>query len=319
MDDLNYNLLGKVLSGEADEDDKKQFDQWLSQSQENKEIYAYYYDFYHNTSIIEETPNVGRFRPLHVQPRRSRSVYWAVAASLVLLLTFAWFFFDSLTPQTEGLLAQNELILKSNPKGQKSRILLPDGSIVWLNANSEIQYAENFSDSLREVRLVGEAYFEVVADTQRPFIVETGNIRTTVLGTSFNISNYEEDNISAVTLLTGKIKVTLDEQSAILQPGFQVEVDKLDNAFTHKSIDINSAVAWKSGILIFDQEDFHSVVKQLERWYGIDIVMNGDPASDWKFTGYFDNEHLKNVLEALSFGKALTYNIEGKKVELIRK
>lgn len=319
MDDANYNLLGKVLSGEADEDEKQQFDQWLSQSQKNKEIYAYYHDFFHNTTITEEKPKVGKSRPLYDEPKRSSKVYWAVAASVVLLLTFAWFLFDSLTPQMEGQVAENEIILKSNPNGQKSRILLPDGSTVWLNSNSKIEYAEKFSDSLREVRLVGEAYFEVTKDTQRPFVVETGDIKTTVLGTSFNISNYEEDDISLVTLLTGKIKVELDEQSAILQPGLQIEVSKQDNAFIQKNIDINKVAAWKDGILIFDQEDFHAVVKRLERWYGIEIVMKGNPSSDWKFTGYFDNEHLKNVLEALSFGKTLTYSIEGKKVELMRK
>jgi len=319
MDDLNYGLLGKILSGEAKEEEKAQFNEWLNQSQENQEVYRLYQDFYCNTVVVEESQTENRSRHVYLvqKQKRTRRLYWAAAASVIFIMGVVLMLLapgsqPDMPPQVSSV------ILKSNPNGQKSRISLPDGSTVWLNAHSSIEYPETFDDSVRFVRISGEAYFDVASDANKPFIVNAGNLKITVLGTSFNISNYDEDQISSVTLATGKIKVEREGRSEILQPGSQVRFNKIDNSLEKREIDIEKIAPWKNGILVFEQEDFQSVARRLERWYDVKIALIGDPSPDWRFTGYFDNESLKNVLEVLSFGKKLNYKIEGKNVELIR-
>jgi ferric-dicitrate binding protein FerR (iron transport regulator) len=215
-------------------------------------------------------------------------------------------------------LTESRPIIRSNGKGQTSKISLPDGSTVWLNAGSSIEYPENFSDTLRKIKLIGEAYFDVHKDSLRPFIVEAGHLKTTVLGTSFNISNYAEDEVAEVSLVTGKLNVVQENNSEILLPGNEVLFNKSNSHFMKHSVDINKMARWKEGILVFDHEALHSVVAQLERWYDIRINFSGEPLPDWKFTGTFDNESLRNVLEVLCFGKNLNYKIKNKEVTLIQ-
>lgn len=318
MDELKYNLLGKILAGEATAEEQAAFEEWLNQSQENRNIYEAYLNFYNNYSIKEtstlETRSIQRY--LNKAPRKSNRIYWAAAAAIALLVVSVFFL---LAPkQMAEPQLQSGLVIKSNPSGQKSRILLPDGSTVWLNSNSSIAYAETFADSVRNIRLTGEAYFDVVRDEEKPFIVEAGGLRTTVLGTSFNINNYQEEKTASVSLVSGKVKVEQDDHSAILTPGEQLTFDKSTEEMTAQSVAVEKIALWKSGILVFEQEDFQSVTRRLERWYDVNITVTGDPSPEWQFTGYFDNENLKNVLEVLCFGKKLNYKIEGNDVELIK-
>jgi ferric-dicitrate binding protein FerR (iron transport regulator) len=223
---------------------------------------------------------------------------------------------DNLSNQ-EASLVESTSIIKSNPKGQKSMIMLPDGSRIWLNAESTIKYEENFSDSLRVVQLTGEAFFDVVKDPLRPFIVEANDLKTTVIGTSFNVYSYPESQGATVSLLSGKLKLTSTKENTFLEPGEQANHNQENGTLTKQKIDIETIALWKDNILVFEKEEFETVIHRLERWYGVDIVIQGQPAKQWKFTGYFENENLKNVLEVLSFGKNINFKIEGKHVRLM--
>ena len=325
MKEIDYNQLGKILSGEATPEEQKQFNKWLKQSEENQEIYNAYRDFCDNVTITEYQLRHSAAEKKSKQiPQLKTSSYnrwhfWVAAASVIVIATFSVFFFmDKYNPLSESRQAQNNIVLKSNPRGQKSKILLPDGSVVWLNSSSSIEYAESFSDTLRGVNLTGEAYFEVAEDSLKPFVVTTGALQATVLGTTFNIDNYSENELATVSLASGKLMITQQNNKEILLPGNQVKLKKSNNRLIKENIDIKKIAVWKDGILIFDQENIQYVVARLERWYDVKISISGDVSPDWKFTGYFDNEYLENVLEVLCYGKNLDYKIDGKKVKLIR-
>ena len=328
MSEINFNLLGKVLFGEATPEEKKEFDEWLNQSAENKKIVEAYRDFCDNTAITEydldavvaEDDDKNRDPRQVSDEKKFRYPYWAVAASLALLMGFLLYFFAAkFTLSVKDSVAENHPMVRSNGKGQKSKILLPDGSTVWLNASSSIEYPESFSDTLRKISLVGEAYFEVRKDSLRPFVVEAGHLKTTVLGTSFNISNYAEDDVAEVSLVSGKLSVVQENNSEVLLPGNEVAFTKSNGHFMKHPVDVQKIARWKDGILIFDHEALPSVIARLERWYDVTITFSGEPLPDWKFTGYFDNESLHNVLEVVCFGKNLNYKIQDKHVAITRK
>lgn len=210
-------------------------------------------------------------------------------------------------------------VLKSTPKGKKSKIRLPDGSMVYLNSESSITYLTNFSDK-RTIHLIGEAFFEVKKDPYKPFTVVTGPISTQALGTSFNINAYEEELDIKVALATGKIKVSHEENAKafLVDPGEGVGFNRFDAQMTKDRVDIDKILNWKNGILQFEKVPFPQVIKTLERWYGVDFeVKNQKELPLYKCSGTFEsNEYLSNVLSVLAYSVEFNYKIEGKRVIL---
>ncbi|MDN3689449.1 FecR family protein [Cyclobacterium jeungdonense] len=220
----------------------------------------------------------------------------------------------------ESAIAENEThwITKYNPQGQKSKIHLPDGSTVIINADSEIKYSSDFGVNNREIYLTGESFFEVAPDSLLPFRVFTGNIVTTALGTSFNIQSYKPDRVN-VQLATGKVEVVneLDEnQLVFLQPGEQVTANG-SQKFVKGSFNPQKAFLWKSGILLFDKVSFSEFALTLERWYGVEIDLVNTPARGLKISGEFKETYLSNVLESIGYAYGFNYKIDQKKVKLV--
>ncbi|MBL7697462.1 MAG: FecR domain-containing protein [Chitinophagaceae bacterium] len=169
----------------------------------------------------------------------------------------------------------------STPAGGQYRLVLPDGTKVWLNAASSITYPAAFVSQNREVKIIGEAYFEVVKNKERPFIVDiNGKSTVEVLGTSFNINSYTNEENIKTTLLEGSVKIS---SSIILKPGEQA-VEASGETIVVQSADINQALAWKNGLFSFDNADLRSVMRQLERWYDIEVKYVGSVA-DFKLKG----------------------------------
>ncbi len=319
MENLNYILLGKILSGEASKDEQETFSRWVNENPENKQLFENYKYFYNNSRITEEFKEPDQ----EYQNRKGKSFRWqryvAIAASISFIILIAYFIGVNTAPVelTQEIPAENLLVTKANPKGQKSKIMLPDGSLVWLNSNSQLRYLDNFTDTLRMVSLNGEAYFEVVKDAARPFIVNVGGIEAKVLGTRFNVKAFENDDQTIVSLLSGKLLVSNATSHELLSPGERIRKTTNNDQWERTSVNIESMALWKDGILTFDKESFSEVINQLERWYGVSILLQGQPSSKWHFTGYFNNETLKNVLEVLSYGKNIDYELNGKNVKLI--
>lgn len=212
----------------------------------------------------------------------------------------------------------------STPGGRQFGLLLPDGTRVWLNAASSIRYPVSFLGGEREVSVSGEAYFEVVTDKEHPFIVKTGTNAVQVLGTGFNINAYDNEPGMQITLLEGAVKVGVCEmqnafsfkQSALLKPGQQAQITDKGNGetvITTGKADIDKVMAWHRGLFNFEDIDLKQAMRQLARWYNLEVVYEGE-VPDIRFTGELSRSmKLSTVLRALEDSK-VHFTILDKKI-----
>jgi len=198
--------------------------------------------------------------------------------------------------------------------GETYRIKLPDGSLVWLNSASSLTYHCQLTNAgKREVKLQGEAYFEVAKDSKSPFIVETHNQKILVLGTHFNVNSYKDDGVSQTTLLEGRVEVTTTTNiHTVLQPGEQAKLEngrlKVDYA------DVELATAWKNNKFSFESASIIQVMKMIERWYDVEAVYKGDIPTD-KFGGSVSKfENISEVLQILESTHKVHFKIEGRRI-----
>lgn len=201
----------------------------------------------------------------------------------------------------------------STPTGGQCNIVLADGTKVFLNAVSSIKYPTQFNGKHRIVELDGEAYFEVAKNKNKPFLVKSDDQTIEVLGTHFNVHAYNNESVVKTTLLEGSVAVTSKNQKAILKPGQQSNVVNNSSKIAIKEVDTEAAIAWKNGRFKFDNADLKSVMKQLERWYGIKVEYRGD-VSDVRFNGgTFRNKNLSEVLKVLELSN-IKFKVEGKTI-----
>ncbi|SFD49476.1 FecR family protein [Flavobacterium phragmitis] len=218
-----------------------------------------------------------------------------------------------INPNAAGAKDDNSFNTLSTPTGGQYNIILADGTKVYLNAVSSIKYPTQFNGDKRVVELEGEAYFEVAKNKNKPFIVKSDNQSIEVLGTHFNVHSYNNESVVKTTLLEGSVAVTYKNQKTILKPGQQSDVSESFSKIKVREVDTEEAVAWKNGRFKFDNADLKTVMKQLERWYGIKVEYHGD-VSDVRFSGgTFRNKNLSEVLKVLEFSN-IKFKVEGKTV-----
>ncbi len=200
----------------------------------------------------------------------------------------------------------------ATPNGRQFSITLPDGSRAWLNAASSITYPTAFTGNERPVSISGEVYFEVVKDTRRPFKVKVNdNTEVQVLGTSFNVKAYAGDASINTTLLEGSVRLSAFQQTQMLSPGQQTMVSRNGNIQLINNADIQKIMAWKNGLFNFQDESLEEVMKQLERWYDIEVKYIGDPPRK-KFFGELGRDlTLSQVIETLQ-EIGIQFHIEGR-------
>lgn len=244
-----------------------------------------------------------------------------VAAVLVLagFLSLTYYFINN--QYGDQSIPVTQAMVKENPSGRKSQVFLPDGSVVWLNSESRIEYETNEEDKSRVVNLVGEAFFDVAKDKSRPFIVRTSNCSVTAIGTQFNVKAFPNDKDHKVSLAEGKVSVEgydgAKSEGVLLNPGEALSVG-LDGSKEKTSFNPKEAMGWKVGILYFEDASFEEVTDKLQRWYGKKItVENSSKVGEWKFSSEFQDETLENVLRTISYAKKFKYTIENKTVKLI--
>ncbi|MDN5210850.1 DUF4974 domain-containing protein [Fulvivirgaceae bacterium BMA12] len=257
-------------------------------------------------------------------PKRRLRRFLMLAATVVLCIISSVFYLhlDS-GPENEVVFKHSSFTVKQNAPGMKSTFQLPDGSVVKLNADSELKYPDEFRD-VREVFLSGEAFFEVVENPEMPFVVRINDLSITALGTSFNINAFGDMPDIGICLAEGKVKVehlnqaTEVSTSVMLEPGekavFQKRETKLSKEFFNPDIDL----AWKSKILVFMSSDFPEIKARVERWYGVQIIIDEALKADWKFTGRFHNSSLESVMKSLVYSRELAFNIDKDQVKIYK-
>ncbi len=202
----------------------------------------------------------------------------------------------------------------TTPNGGQYQIVLSDGTKVWMNAASSLRFPMVFVGKERKVEMTGEVYFEVAKNAKMPFKVITNGQEVEVLGTHFNVMAYQNEKAIKTTLLEGSVKVTKDNHSAVLQPGQQSKVGFTNGIFrTLNDVSLDEELAWKNGNFQFNNTSLETIMRQLERWYDVEVQYIGK-VPDEHFTGKLPrNTNLSNVLKILSMSE-IQFKIEGKKI-----
>ncbi|TYR34124.1 DUF4974 domain-containing protein [Sphingobacterium phlebotomi] len=198
------------------------------------------------------------------------------------------------------------------PKGGIYQVVLPDGSKAWLNSASSISFPSNFSASERKVSITGEVYFEIQRDVARPFRVQAPQQQVEVLGTKFNINAYKDEPYARTSLIEGSVKVKGATREHVLKPGFELSTSKNGNDRVGEA-DIEAIMAWKEGVFQFDRVELKVLMRQMARWYDVDVIYQGAHGED-EFVGKIKrNEDIQKVLKVLRYGN-IDIALEGRKL-----
>lgn len=195
------------------------------------------------------------------------------------------------------------------PKGGEYSLVMADGSKVWMNAASKLRYPVQFGDSIRDVYLEGEAYFEVAENKLKPFIVQSNGMKIEVLGTSFSVSAYIDEASIKTTLVEGIVKINSKVAETFLKPGYQAILERETENIKVKEVDVNVYTSWKEGKFMFEKETLTSIMRKLERWYNIETEYLNKEVMNYHFSGTLDRyDDISEILNMI----ALTTNIEFK-------
>jgi ferric-dicitrate binding protein FerR (iron transport regulator) len=289
-------------------------------------------------------PEAGSF-PESASKNKRKKVLIISSLSAVLLAGLVWYAGSFSKPSSLNTADQSPKTSSviSTHNGSKTNVVLPDGTQVWLNAGSELIYDKQYGNTIREVNLKGEAFFDVIKNKEKPFVIHTGKINIRVLGTAFNVKSYPGERTIETSLIRGSIEVTFKDRPAekvILKPNEKLVVANEDAPTINpqkqsvKKINepivaighlnyakIDSTVietAWVQNRLVFQDESFQELSRRMERWYGVTIKFNDPQVEALHFTGSFDTETIQQALKALQVSAHFNYSFHSNEISISR-
>lgn len=218
---------------------------------------------------------------------------------------------------------KDRFLVFTAPKGEKSFVLLPDSTKVWLNGGSMITLTPNYGWTNRKISLTGEAYFEVAKNKRRPFIISTEEVKVKVLGTKFNISAYSDQNEVITTLKEGVIELSSISEDAFkaftMHKNQMAVFDRSTSKMRLSLVDVETIIAWKENQLIIENEHYLKVFKKLGNWYGVSFIFENNPQIPPNYSMKVKTESLREILEIISVITPIHYQIEGNEVHIVFK
>ncbi|MGK7393176.1 MAG: FecR family protein [Candidatus Cyclobacteriaceae bacterium M3_2C_046] len=328
--DYKKILLYKYFHNQCTEDELRQVNHWLSASEPDSDLENFLNEHWNEISNFEAQDSElaydkvyknihGHIKSKIVAKGKSFSLirYGIAASFLVLIISGLWLYFQSADKDLHDIKGAQVI---HNPKGEKSKITLSDGTTVWINSASTISYGEEFNKGTRLVYLTGEAYFNVEPNKDIPFVICTSDIQIKVLGTSFNVSAYPEENITT-TLVEGKVEMRPSGKNEAnpaitLKPHQLAVYSRQESLFKlQDQVDVELYTSWKDGKLIFRNEKFKYVAKKLERWYGIEIDILDQKLPEERFTGTIQDETLEEFMQIMNLSSTpIDWKISDSKV-----
>ncbi|MDD2243079.1 MAG: FecR family protein [Dysgonamonadaceae bacterium] len=295
MEDIDL-LIVRYLDNTATLDEKKILENWINSSEDNRCYFVRMVKTWEKSHIYLQNDAIAedyfiRFRQLLHRRKTRRLLYSLSAAAAVAFFVLVIRFFVP---------TSNVVLLSEATVDQKKEVVLPDGSIVWLNKNSSIEYPNNFISN-REVFLTGEAFFDVTKNNGKPFTVKTKELTVQVLGTRFVVTDYNDEKNAEAVLETGKIKLKVEEKGEVftLQPG-QMVTHNCENGETQlQNVDVHQFTDWIKNSLVFENTSMKNVITQLEKWYGIKIECTDEIILQTPVTITIDKEAKEEVLNTL--------------------
>jgi transmembrane sensor len=322
------DLLPGYLSGDLSENERTMIDEWRKDSPENESVYLEYCKAWEAIPLLNEMEKFNSFDALKKVNKRliktNFSGLWTIiqrVAAILLLPVLVYSGYQTL--KNLSLKKQNEeqVVMQtiSSRQGMVSEFSLPDGTEVWLNSGSELQFPIRFPRDIREVTLKGEAFFEVAKNVRQPFRVNAKDLNIDVLGTSFNVINYDNETQSEVILIEGKVKLSAEEgqvtkEYGTMHPGQRAVYKEEFHNVSTEEVNPEKYIAWRDGNLIFQDDSMEDVVKRLSRWFNVEIIIEDPEINEYIYKATFRNENLKQVLNLLKISAPIDYRIIESKV-----
>ncbi|MCK9628529.1 MAG: FecR family protein [Bacteroidales bacterium] len=334
---MKQDILIRVIRGEATPEENRLVLDWIKKSDENLN----YFSELKMLWVISSTPDklAGEEDLIDFKNKTPRKFstsltghkFWfgfgsAVSAAIIIVLLgvlFGLINFQNSNQrdknESANLSLSNQMSMYTD-KGVKGKVVLPDGSVVWLNSDSKIVYPDNFAKDKREVEIYGEAYFEVTKDTTRPMIVHTAKgFAIQVLGTKFSVKSYENDLESKAVLYNGSIRLITnskkDREEVVLEmkPNDCAIITE-DGTAKLTRIDKTNDIAWLKGEIVFENTPMSEVLKVIERWYGKNFNVKDSSLYNYKLNATFKSESLIQILDIISLCTSVKYKIEEENV-----
>lgn len=322
MEEQSYRLIVEYFEKTITDDGLTQLQEWIEESNENlaqfsetiqilqaSKLYFNQPKAAHETweriqSYINE-PSVVKAKPTNYK------LNWLYAAAVGLLCCAC-----GLLLRKQSLNVQQSYVVIKNANGKQSKILLPDSSAVYLAGGSILKYPSNFGQNKRTVYLNGEAFFEVIHQAKKPFAVQSGEITTVVLGTSFNVKAYAADKKVAVTVKTGKVGVMANVKGKnqlvkYLTPNEQIEIDTQSGLYTFNNADAANVSSWVTNELSFYNTPLKDIAASLEHHYGVNIEFADPDLKSIKLTAKFKNISIQEVMENIRVLSGIAYTQKG--------
>jgi len=314
--------LNDFFSGSISEEDLRYLEEWKNLSPSNREIFNQSEKVWHSLQLLNE---MKRYNPQKALQQINRRIYqktsqrwwliWQrVAAFLVLPLmaTAVWLLLNDQPGETYSEMPVQQTF--STPPGVKAKFYLPDSTAVWLNSSSSITFPSYFSGDLRQVITKGEVFLDVYKDQEKPFVVSMGKLHVRVLGTRFNVINYEQENRSEIILQSGNVELcsgNIEQPRTLsgMDPGELAVFNKTDNAVEIKKVNTEKYLSWIDGKLIFKDDPMDEVVRKLNRWFNVEIEIADPSIHEYVYTATFQDESVDQILELLAMSAPISYQV----------
>ena len=341
---INDELLIRYLTETVTADEKSEVEQWCNISDDNRKTLEQLYFALQASDRLKALQSVNpdrtlrqlkdRIRQKEIASRRRIVLQRLQRVAAVLLLPVAAILLWTLLQRNEAEIPERYVELRSNP-GMVAAFELPDGSKVWLNGGSSLRYPVVFKGKNREVQMSGQGFFEIAHHPQQPFVVRKGEtFSLEVLGTAFNLSAYDDENVIETTLVEGSVRLELMQNGRMVQhvmkpnekviytenrelesikfsPNVQIASvnDAKPESIKVATVDPQYDIAWKDHQLLFKNHPMEQVIRTLGRYYNVQFVVKDEKAMDSEITGSFSNEQLPQVMEYLKIASDIRYNI----------
>jgi len=324
--EINYQIIERYLDGKGAEQERAQIINWFRDLMAEKELREksrqYWDTIQENISDdkYDESAVLGRiYREIKLQETRERSrhkriirvanFFAKVAAVLFIPLLILYISKDDNRKIPDSEITYTEIY---SPLGSRTMFYLPDGSKGWLNGGSFLKYQEGFPGKTRSVSLRGEAFFDVKTDPKKPFIVSGKNLNIVARGTSFNVLAWDEIPETEIILVNGKVDITAYRREgqkyiSSLAPGELLHYQPESDGSYIQKVDVDKYVSWTKGRLVFRDDPFTDVVKRINRWYNVNIVIKDKILESYKYVATFQDETLDEVLKMLAISAPLNY------------
>ncbi|MEA4983172.1 MAG: FecR domain-containing protein [Paludibacter sp.] len=316
-------IVIKSFSGEISQEEKDLLMQWLNESADNEKYYAQLKNIWQISGVsfrpeeidLEKAENIVSGKIIEKASssrRRSASllVWWQRVAAIIvlpLLLSLGYLLLSRGSAKDTEIVYQEVM----SPPGTCSKVKLTDGTTVWLNSKSVLKYPTVFRKDKREVFLAGEAYFEVKSDKQHPFIVKTRVMDIKATGTTFNVEAFDSDNITAVTLIEGKVKVDIKgKQGVDIIPNQRISYDNKIDSYNIDTVNPYKWYAWKDGVLMFRDDPLEYVFKRIGLTYNINIEVMDKGLAKHPYRATFEGESIDEILRLIKMTAPIEYITE---------